>query len=376
MKNIFQHARPGTIIMICMMVFCGFRLFAQDPISLRVGDAAPSIKYAKWIKGSTVDKLNGDNLYVLEFWATWCGPCRAAMPHLTKLQKQYEGQVMIIGVDVWEDKKKGAPHNTYLPAVEKFVKMNDENMGYAVFADNNEQHMGNNWLKAAGQEGIPSTFIVKEGRIIWIGHPMALDTILPKILDGSYDMIAYKKAFEKEVTASRDLVADWTRVTKPIQESIAAAEYKKAWDLLEKAKEIYPDLRFALNRMKFYTLLTKVNQEEAIAFGDLWHMEDKNAAETILNAVAGVNNLSGSTYLWAVAKFENSPSDDSPFTLHTLASAYAKGGDYKNAINTEENAIKGAEATLKKSKTGAMTEEILKSYKQALAQYKNALKFE
>ena len=58
--------------MICMMVFCGFRLYAQDPISLRVGDAAPPIKYAKWIKGNPVDKLNGENLYVLEFWATWC----------------------------------------------------------------------------------------------------------------------------------------------------------------------------------------------------------------------------------------------------------------------------------------------------------------
>src|SRR5579875_114505 len=187
MKKIFQKSA-----FLFVMLRMGVPAVAQDEVTLRIGDPAPALQYSKWLKDEPVTSFDGGKLYVLEFWATWCGPCRAAMPHLTMLQKQYQGKIAIIGVNIWEDVKKGKPYNTYIPAVEKFVKQNNENMGYALFIDNNDQYMGNKWMKAAGQEGIPSTFIIKDGKIIWIGDPMALDSTLPKIMDGSYDMVVYK----------------------------------------------------------------------------------------------------------------------------------------------------------------------------------------
>jgi tetratricopeptide (TPR) repeat protein len=48
-------------------------------------------------------------------------------------------------------------------------------MGYTVAGDSAEGTIANNWLKAAGQDGIPCAFIVVKGKIAWIGHPGGLD---------------------------------------------------------------------------------------------------------------------------------------------------------------------------------------------------------
>lgn len=51
----------------------------------------------------TLSELAG-NVVVLDFWATWCGPCASAMPGIQALYEEFEGRpVRIIGVNVWED---------------------------------------------------------------------------------------------------------------------------------------------------------------------------------------------------------------------------------------------------------------------------------
>ncbi len=125
------------------------------------------------------------------------------MPHISKLQQEYKGKVTFIGVDVWEKVPEGKPYGSAVPMVEKFVKGNDANMGYSVSVDDDEQFMGNNWLKAAGENGIPSTFIVKGNKVIWIGHPNSLDSTLPKILNGTYNMEEFAARFNKRADQSR-----------------------------------------------------------------------------------------------------------------------------------------------------------------------------
>src|SRR5262249_18297967 len=69
--------------------------------SLGVGDPAPKLNVKSFVKGEPIATLELDKLYVVEFWATWCGPCRVSIPHLTELQKKYP-DVAFIGVSVWE----------------------------------------------------------------------------------------------------------------------------------------------------------------------------------------------------------------------------------------------------------------------------------
>ena len=48
-------------------------------------------------KGVSLKSLRGKWI-VLDFWATWCGPCKVSMPHLKEYYKKYAGKFEVIGV--------------------------------------------------------------------------------------------------------------------------------------------------------------------------------------------------------------------------------------------------------------------------------------
>ena len=168
--------------------------------SLSIGDAAPTLKASKWVKGGAVAKLEADKTYVVEFWATWCGPCRVSIPHLTEMAHKYT-QVTFIGMDVWE---RGGDIDT---AVSKFVEKMGDKMDYHVAMDTEDTFMANSWMKAADQNSIPTAFLVQQGKIVWIGHPMGgLERALEEVVAGKYD-IEKAKANQQAGTVFKQYVA-------------------------------------------------------------------------------------------------------------------------------------------------------------------------
>ena len=155
---------------------------AADKPLLKVGDPAPKLQAGKWIQGEPVKEFARDKVYIVEFWATWCGPCRVSIPHLNELHEQFKDKgLVVIGQNVWERNEAEVP---------KFVKSMGDKMTYRVALDDKsgggKGRMAETWMDAADRRGIPSAFVVnKAGRIAWIGHPMQLKPAkLEKILAG------------------------------------------------------------------------------------------------------------------------------------------------------------------------------------------------
>lgn len=161
--------------------------------SLFPGMQAPALQVGEWIKGSPVTEFHKDSTYVIEFWATWCGPCKTAIPHLTELAKQYP-KTRIVGVSVWESNTK---------YVRPFVEQAGQKMNYTVAIDQQTSDtarkgfMTQHWLAAAGLNGIPATFVVNKNKIAWIGHPMLLDTVLASVNKGEWNTEQFAKRWKK-----------------------------------------------------------------------------------------------------------------------------------------------------------------------------------
>jgi thiol-disulfide isomerase/thioredoxin len=218
-----------------------FRLLALAPAllaavagaqTLKPGDPAPPIKVAAWTQGGPVEKFLPGKVYVVEFWATWCGPCRTSIPHLDKLSKKYAGKVEFIGVSVWEFDEDPVGH------VARFVKEMGDQMTYTVAVDDAQKTMATTWMEAAAQEGVPSAFIVgKEGKILWIGHPMEMDEPLAQVVAGTFDAARFAAEYAEQ-QAGR---AARMEKRKRLSEAETLAKEGKTAEALKIADELAKD---------------------------------------------------------------------------------------------------------------------------------------
>src|SRR6266700_1142360 len=147
-----MKARQLTLAAALLALAAGVTRVQAAEASLKVGDPAPKLQVAKWVQGEPVKEFEKGKAYIVEFWATWCGPCRVSIPHLNETHSKFKDKgLIVIGQDCWEtDESK----------VQPFVKKMDDKMTYRVALDDKEGNekgkMATTWMEAAGQSGIPS----------------------------------------------------------------------------------------------------------------------------------------------------------------------------------------------------------------------------
>ena len=312
---------------------------------LGIGDPAPPLGISKWVKGERFDKLEPNQTYVVEFWATWCGPCRATIPHLTELQKKYKDKgIKFIGVSVWEqDQAK----------IEPFVKEMGDKMDYSVAVDDvpegkdgNAGKMATAWMKAAEADSIPTAFIVKNQKVAWIGHPMQLDIPLAQVAEGKYDIDAAASKYRENKALDKKLAA----LTPKITPLFRAKKLMEVVAVLDEAIADEPKLESKLFSTKF-TILSQVGHEdEANAYAGKYiekaTIDDAQMLNTIAWNIVDPDSKKDTAKrdLKLAMKAANKANDllkgEDAAVLDTLALVCFESGEVEKAVQLQEKAAK------------------------------------
>jgi thiol-disulfide isomerase/thioredoxin len=362
-----------SIFLLSIATLLGAALTAQAG-ELTVGNAAPPLKVAKWIKGQPVKSFEKGKVYVVEFWATWCGPCKASIPHLTEMAKKYKGKATFTGVSVWEN-PPGQWKDTTLESVAKFVKDMGEKMDYNIAADGQEAFMAENWMQAASQGGIPTAFVVdRDGTIAWIGHPMVgLDEAVGQIIDGKFDKAAFKVEFAKAQEEQKKAMEANEKLSKmlgPFQDAMKAGKKEDAIKEIDKIIAADSEIGLQLATTKFM-LLASFDEAGAMAWAaqalDGLCKDDAMNLNTIAWTMIDTPEIKKPDYQLAIkmaVRANELTNNENPMILDTLGYAYFKSGNLDKAIEIQEKAVASLANTQIDDKTKKEIQDRLTMFKE------------
>lgn len=332
-------AVPATLLALAIASAAS----AQSGASLKIGSEAPAIQVAKWVKGTPVTSLKNGKVNVVEFWATWCGPCKVSIPHLTELAKKYQGKANFVGVSIWEIDGKDVTKANYQQVVDKFVKSMGPKMNYNVAIDDAAGTMSKNWMTAANQSGIPTAFIVgKDGKVAWIGHPMEMEGPLAKIVAGTYNS---KAEIARQARADEDQAAASPKVQK-LRQLLQSGDKKGAIKIMDELIASSPQYETSLAYQKFMLMLD-VDEAAAWAYGkkiaDTTYKDNgimlNNIAWAIVDDSVARKTRDMELAMKLAEKANKLTKSSSPYCLDTLAYIYYKKGKMSDAIKFQQMAV-------------------------------------
>jgi len=363
------YKRGAMITTLVLAAALGSTQFNSSP-TLKIGDSAPPIKVQTWVRGKPISQFEKGKVYVVDFWATWCGGCIASFPHISSIAEKYKGKVNFFSIDSYEELGENKGKDP-VPVVTEFLKTSDgQNLKLDVCVDGVAKVMYNTWVNTLRRNGFPTTFVVdQEGMIAWVDVNLDhLDWVLGQVVAKKWD-----RSKAAAVMQERDALEDMMFKTFR-DKGDHKPEYQAMLAGAEAFEKRFPDRKDAVEFTKYWAL-NELDQTRVPA-----HLEEMAAnplARYIhLADAAGLTlrrkDLTKRDYL-AVAKVqERLLQNQHPGTgyggksikaYQELATTYKKAGESKNAENTIERAI--AFANQIKAPVGQVNDlkELLKKYR-------------
>ncbi len=235
-----------------------------------IGDKAPKVVAEKWYT-TKPPALPGEegadkHVFIVEFWATWCGPCLKSIPHLGELQKKHgKDGLIVIGMS-----------NEEAGDIEPFLK-DKMKMEYHVGGDKDMA----TWEKYMDDiPGIPHAYVVDRNNVVvWTGNPLdtrALDHVVEQVLAGKFDLEAAKNTAEAEKKFQEGM--------EELRAVLATRDADKSFAIVEKLLAVQPPRLHAY--MIKRSLLEEFDREKEIpALEEVIERTFKNSEEDLRKLV-------------------------------------------------------------------------------------------
>jgi thiol-disulfide isomerase/thioredoxin len=329
-----------TLALVALLVVAPLAA-AGDLQLLKPGDAAPVLKDVNWVQGDAVAAWEPGHVYVIDFWATWCGPCRRSIPDLDALSDKHAGsKVHVIGAAIW-------PRSNMVPTAD-FVKEKGEAMSYGI-AEDIEGKTAETFMSAAAQNGIPTCMVVDQaGKVAWIGNPLndTFESTVEKVVAGTWDTAAFAKEFVP--TQERDFKS--ISIQKGMGEAKKKQDWAKLADLAGQLYELDPEQYMQAALIKYDALVRAEKPADASTYArgfvDGAFKENAQAlnglAWTIVDPAAA-HAKPDLELAYLAADRANTLTGDKDFSvLDTLARVVFLKGDVAKALTLQQKAIDNA----------------------------------
>ena len=313
------------LAVIALSVVSTLSLVGQNSVSaqtLKVGSTAPSLDIEHWIsdgKGEYphIKKFSPGKIYVVEFWATWCGPCIKTMPHLAELQEKYADKVQFISVTDEPVSEVSALLAEEYPGTGK--TFGELTSVYCLTSDPDGSTQ-EDYMEASESSGIPNAFVVgPTSEIEWIGHPVEIDDILKKMTNGTWDRDAYYEAKRK-----KELL-----LTK-IEAAIDDEDIEEAFHLSQDLDELSDPQQQTQIKFMQTQLAIHVGNAEAVQFF-------KDTAESLKDKDGAVAAMA-----WMIAEMKYEGEDPSPALIKTAEELLSQRIKSFPTPNADRKMMKGA----------------------------------
>lgn len=370
-----------AIRLLLALCLCMLAPLAVGAPTFKIGDRPPPLEPMAWVKGAPVKGFEPGRVYVVKFFASWCGASNEGMEMMSERARRHAGEVTFIGVNVREAERA----EPSVDALRRFVERKGRDLDYIVAMDDPQKKtLFDSWMLAAGSYSIPTAFIIgRDGRLAYLGIPIdyeaqyTFDRALEDAIAQKSDLAAARKlqAEMSELTAKR---LEEMKVMKPLREALERKDYAAAVTAADEIAATEPKYAPYIFDDKLISLL-HLDEARAFEFATQ-HVQDADRRKAmgaaseiefwgrVAGVIAGQPDLSRGTYARAAQDLrEWLAEDDDVFSWLQLATIEHRLGNLREAVAAQKRAIAAVDESDRISRDG------LERLRSKLEQYEREL---